>query len=148
MNWLPAIGLALTVGAPMKESPKKAEPPSLVGEWECVEFIGGGRTATANEVAQIGIRMEFTADGKFRCREGKRDYPEGTYKRDPGKDPAEVDYTAGGIMKGNKGIYKVEKDTLTICVAEGGADRPTKFESPAGTRVMLVTFKRVEKKKE
>src|SRR5215213_705958 len=128
MNWLPALGLALAVGAPgPKEAPKKAEPPSLVGEWECVEFIGGGRMAMANEVAQIGIKIEFTADGKFRGREGKREYADGKYTTDPTKDPAEVNYAAGGIPKENKGIYKVEKDTLTMCVAEGGGARPTTF---------------------
>src|SRR5262245_27417208 len=148
MNWLPAIGLAVVVGAPGTKDPaKKVEPPAIVGEWECVDFTGGGRKATAKEVAEFGIRMEFTADGKFRCRQGTQDFPDGTYKIDSAKEPAEVDYAAGGIMKGNKGIYRIDKEMLTICVAEGGGDRPTKFEAPAGTRIMLVTFKRVEKKK-
>ena len=145
---LTAVGLALLVGTPApKEAPKKADVPSIVGEWECSSFMGGGRAATPNELSQIAIVMEFTADGKFRSQEGKARHT-GKYTINASKDPAELDYAAGGIAKGNHGIYKVDKDTLTICVAEGGGVRPTKFESPAGTRIMLLTFTRVEKKKE
>ena len=78
------------------------------------------------------IGMEFAADGKLQFRFG----PEQgacTYTADPSKDPAELDYASDKGGRGNKAIYKVEKDMLTFCFAEGGGDRPTKFESPAGT---------------
>jgi len=146
MNWLPALGLALAVGAPApKEAPKKAEPPSIVGEWECVECTAGGRTASAEELDDLQCGYKFTADGKFQSRWGKQVF-EGTYTTDSAKDPAQMDCVSDKTGKVGQLIYKVEKDKLTICGAEGGRDRPTKFESPAGTRIMLLTFKRVEKK--
>jgi uncharacterized protein (TIGR03067 family) len=146
MNWLPALALALMVGAPgPKEAPKKADSPSIVGEWECVELVGGGRKADAKEASQC--HYEFTADGKFRVNWGGQNI-EGTYTTDAKKDPAEIDCATGNAAKKNLGIFKVEKDTLIHCFADGGGDRPTKFESPAGTRILLLTFKRVEKKKE
>ena len=91
------------------------------------------------------MQAQFTADGKFRGRFGP-ETSEGTYTTDPAKDPAQIDCVSGKAAKSKGGIFKVEKDTLTLCFAEGDAARPTKFESPAGTRIMLLTFKRVEKK--
>ena len=138
------IGLTVAVAAPgPKDAAPKKDPPVIVGEWRCVELLGGGRAVPAEMLPEIVF--EFTADGKFRCREGAEERPEGTYTADPAKEPGEVDYAAGGIAKKNKGIYKVEKDTLTVCFTEGGGDRPTAFESPAGDRILLLTFKRVKK---
>jgi uncharacterized protein (TIGR03067 family) len=149
MNWLPAIGLALAIGAPgAKEAPKKAEVPTIVGEWECVEFISAGRKATAKQVSEMRLVFEFTVDGRFRVRPGTKDATEGTYSTDTAKDPAQLNYTPAKNAKEIQGIYRVEKDTLTICVTGGGGERPTKFESPAGAPIVLLTYKRVEKKKE
>jgi len=149
MNSFLALGVAFTLLAPApKDAPKKA-PPAIVGEWECVEFTGGGRTATPIEMKEIGyIGYEFTAEGKFRMRKRDEVTSEGTYNFDSSKDPAELNVIVAKNGRFAASIYKVEKDTLILCSAEGGKDRPTKFESPAGTRIILMKLKRVEKKKE
>jgi uncharacterized protein (TIGR03067 family) len=148
MNTFVALGLAIVVGAPgQKDAPKDKVPP-LVGEWACTKLVGGGMELTELDGLQVSrMRFEFTADGKARVKQGD-EFFEGTYTTNAKKDPAELDLSmaANGKDKTAELIYKVEKDTLVICMTKSGTERPTKFESPAGTRVMLITFTRVEKK--
>jgi uncharacterized protein (TIGR03067 family) len=146
MHWFPAIGLAVLLGAPgPKEDPKKADTPSIVGDWVCTKCVADGREFP--EEALTSIKMSFTADGKMNFKFGAQ---EGvcTYAVDPSKDPPAVDYKSDKAAKGNQGIYKVETHSMTFCFAEGGRDRPAAFASPAGSRILLLTLARVEKKKE
>jgi len=135
------IGLAVVVGAPAKDDPKK-DAPAIVGEWTPTESLQSGKPHNPPE----GTTITFTADGKVILREGKAGKPEeGTYKIDPRKDPAEIDIVPPDKDKGPPviGIYKIEKDNLVMCVMMG-TDRPKKFESPEGTEIMLITLQRVK----
>src|SRR5262245_60335096 len=112
MNWLPVVGLALTIAAPgAKDAPKKPAAPTIVGEWECTEFVAGRQKAAAEEAKSIGL--ECGADGKLAFRFGGQ-ADEGTYTTDTAKDPAEVEYGTSRVAKKNFGIFKIEKDTLTF----------------------------------
>ncbi len=142
LNWLPAFGVAFALAAPVPKDPKKPESPSIVGKWECVKFEAAGRTTTNEELKEISL--EFGADGKCKIRFGEDS--ESTYATDAAKVPAEIDFVSEKTRKAKGAIYKLEKDSLTLCLGDGNAARPTKFESPAGTRIMLMTFKRVPKK--
>jgi uncharacterized protein (TIGR03067 family) len=139
------LALALVVTAPGPKDPPKKEPRSIVGEWACTECVAGGQAATKDELSEI--KLEFGSDGTFRFEFGPQ-RATGTYTSDRTKDPAELDYVNDRISKGNQAIFKIEKDTLTICLAEGGRARPNAFVSPPGSRLVLMTMKRVEKKKE
>src|SRR5688572_11344223 len=91
MNWSAAIGLALVIAAPgLKDPPKKG--PSLVGEWSCASIAFGGAV-----VANPGQTFEFTPDGKVHNRKPGPDgfIKVGQYKADPGKDPAEFEWSLG-----------------------------------------------------
>ena len=89
--------------------------------------------------------MEFATDGtvvlKERGKEIKADY-----KVDMKKEPAELELSisAGGMATTMRGIFKIDGDTLTICLAFAG-DTPTKFESPEGAMTTLITLKRRKK---
>jgi uncharacterized protein (TIGR03067 family) len=145
------LSLALVVAAPnLKDDPKKA--PEIVGQWVLEKMSVGGK-----EAGRVGREMvyEFTADGQWLI---KRDgvlnkTPPREIKYDTKAKPATVDviYTAavagkGGTSRNMLGIYKVEKDTLTICFSPNGGERPTKFEPVEGIPVMLMTLTRVKKK--
>ena len=147
MNALLILGLVLAAPG-VKDAPKKAEPPGLVGEWAVEGLVRGGKEFPV--AAAEGMSIEFKADGKFQVRiKGQDAKEEGTYKTVAGKDATEIDMITG-TNETAPGLFKVEKDKLTLCIDDRGAGavRPAGFESPAGSRVMLMTLKRVEKKKE
>ena len=45
-----------------------------------------------------------------------------------------------------KGIYELKGDTLRICGAGQGGERPKEFKSDEGSDAMLLTFRREKKK--
>ena len=139
------VGLALVLAAPAKKDPPGKDPPSLVGEWVADKVVLGGQDLAPQGVD--AMRIEFAADGTVTMRRGGQKPEAGAYKADPKKDPAQID-----IIPPEKngppayGIYKVDGDTLTLAVIPGkDMERPKKRESPAGSMVMLMTFKRAKK---
>jgi len=71
----------------------------------------------------------------------------GTYKLDASKSPITFDAVVkGGTFDGKTllGIVKVDGETLTMAFAEPGKERPTKFESAAGSGVVLSVYKKAK----
>jgi uncharacterized protein (TIGR03067 family) len=145
MNALLIVGFVLAAPG-VKDPPKKAEPPTLVGAWKLESMVGGGQVAPVGDLGHM--TLEFGADGTLQIRLGDEKALGGTYKTVAGKDASEIDITVTAKNELAPGLFKVEKDTLTLCFDDRGkgAVRPSGFESPAGSRVMLMTLKRVEKK--
>ena len=136
------LGLALAVAAPGPKDPPKKDAPSVVGEWVAESAVERGRPLQPPP----GTTWRFTSDGKSVLTLGGRDPAEGTYKADAGKAPAALDVSAGPTGKPLKAIFRVEGDTLTVALIDGDTDRPTAFESPAGSKVILMVLKRAPKK--
>jgi uncharacterized protein (TIGR03067 family) len=142
------IAVAAAIAAPAAKDAPKKDTGSLVGEWLAEKGVAGGKELPMPEG---GVGFNFNADGTMLMWEGKRTPKALRYTADPKKDPPEFDVLPAdgkperGIFVG---IYKVEGDRLTVCVATGpqGTARPTKFESPDGSEHRLVVFKRVKKK--
>jgi uncharacterized protein (TIGR03067 family) len=143
------VGLAVSLAAPAPKEPPKKEP-SIVGEWVGEKLVMGGKEVPPAKGVK-GMRFTFAEDGKFTAH-GDADKPDtGTYKIDAKKDPPELDLIVptGKATEATLGIYKIEGDTLTICITftfgQKGAKRPAKLESPDDSDVMLMTFKRAKK---
>jgi uncharacterized protein (TIGR03067 family) len=134
VNCLQVTFLTLFAAAPaLKESDRP-----LLGEWLCTP------RAVPGEVGELDscYSWEFKAGGKIVLRLKDYEPAEWRYTTDPAKNPAHIDWSDGEDTV--PGIYKVEGDTLTICYSHNPAnDRPTRFESPKGTRLILLTFKRM-----
>jgi len=129
------LTVAVVVAAPVGK--EKVEPAKIEGEWVVEKYIQGGKV---NE-KRTGMHFAFV-DGKVMVKEEGADIG---YTVDPKKSPATIDLITG--KENILGIYKIEGDILTICFPKGGTtERPTKFESPDESPVVLMTLK-LEKKK-
>lgn len=87
--------------------------------------------------------VKITAD-KMIGKKGGKDDPS-TYKTDASKTPAHIDMVGKGFDgKDEKvyGIYKLEGETLTICVVESdkAEDRPKEFKTEKGKKAMIMTL--------
>jgi uncharacterized protein (TIGR03067 family) len=133
--------LAIAVGAPAAKDPPKKDDVTLVGEWSVENAIESGK----QDNPPPGTTWTFTADGKSILKVGGMALGDSTYTADSKKTPSTVDVEAGPLGKKLVGIYKAEKDTLTLCIAEGDKERPKEFESPAGSKIVLITLKRIKK---
>jgi uncharacterized protein (TIGR03067 family) len=115
------------------------------GTWSVTSMVRDGQEAPADITASIrrvveGDHVTWTRDGKSFA--GTR------VEYDTSKMPYALDLIPDGGPNRDKhvpGIYKLEGDELTICVADAGEPRPTAFEAPAGSKRTLQKFKRTER---
>ena len=113
----------------------------LEGTWQLVSAVKDGKGTPKETVDKIRVVIK---DGKHTVLFGKDEVAkEIPFKLDPAKSPKEVTDTLPD-GKEIKGIYKIDGDTMTSCVAEPGKDRPKDFESKAGSGHTLRVFKRVK----
>jgi len=133
------LALAATIAAPaLKDKPPPG--PELVGEWVVASYIVGGKEAAP------GVHIRFTGDGSATFSGGlSPSTQEGTYTINVTKFPAEVNILFGeSRAEPMIGIVKMEGDNLILCFGPVGS-RPTKFESPEGSKFGLLTLKRATK---
>lgn len=139
--------VALSLGAPsLKEVPKK-EAPSIVGNWNIESVVVAGmKIPITNEALEFSKENKVTPTNAVGAAGIVYDY-----KIDISKPLAELDWINPGGRLGQtlKGIFKIEGDALTICMDKDlSGPRPTQFESPPGSTVILWTLKRAAKKKD
>jgi uncharacterized protein (TIGR03067 family) len=139
LSVLVLLGVALASGGVAVGGDAKAELKKFQGEWAVESAQLGGKPLPAAEAEKI--TLTFTG-GKVRRRYGDVE-KEGRFKIDPGKKPPQIDLTVED--KSVEGVYAFKKGKLTLCVAEKGQGRPTKFESPAGSKTFLAVLRRVKK---
>jgi uncharacterized protein (TIGR03067 family) len=106
------------------------------GPWSVVSLTAGGKAAPQEQVKLL----QFTFRGEKLTLSILDQTKEGTFKVNPGKNPPQFDLQLEG-KKPNRGIYRLEKDSLTLCFSED-EERPTRFESQPGTRTILIVLKR------
>ncbi len=140
------IGLLLAADDP--KDAKKKDLGQLKGTWTASSIEYAGEKVESDIIKGLtvvidGDKMTIKGDSAEIEKYGKA-----TLKIDPTTTPKVIDISiTGGDEKGTtfEGIYEVGKDELKLCVALAGKERPTKFESRAGTQEVLAVFKREKK---
>jgi uncharacterized protein (TIGR03067 family) len=148
MRWVCSMMavLVVTLWAPSGRADAKDTPKALQGKWK---LVGGERNGKAIPEGEVPAGT-VTFDKEGRVTASVTDYEmEGTVKFDLTKKPKtlEVTHTKGPDKdKKQFGIYKLEKDKLTVCVASPGKpeeERPASFTTKDSEHVLFV-FERVK----
>jgi len=144
MNTIGWLSLALVASAPaLKDAPKK--PNDLTGDWVLKDI-----TIAGTILPPSNLLFTFGPDGKWIVvRDGNEVVTTArSYKFDPKADPPTVelfsDISSENITR-REGIYKIEGDTLTMCVAKAKDPRPTRFDSTRENGHTVYVLKRKTK---
>jgi uncharacterized protein (TIGR03067 family) len=130
-----------------KEEAVMKDMKALSGMWTVVSAERDGKKLTDEQLK--GITLTYDGTGKASVKKGDQLLFDGTIRIDPTKKPKTQDatQTSAGENKGKTtlSIYEVDGDTLKICSAEPGKDRPTEFSAKPGSGHFLREFKREKK---
>ena len=110
------------------------------GTWQCASKVVNGKTEDPAGWVVIHAGDAYT------LKKGDKVVSAGTNKRDKTVTPHTIDATPSvGNGKGQTalGIYEVKGDTMRLCLAPAGKDRPKAFASAEGSGHILEAWKRV-----
>ena len=137
------VGFLLLVSV-SQDTPEHAELDRHQGVWQAVAFVRDGESTPKAIVETITRTVE--GDHVVWKRDGKA-FAGTTLKLEPTADPKHLEVVPDGGPSRDKtvlGIYKLEGETLTICMADPDVPRPSAFEAPKGSLTTLMTFRKVE----
>jgi uncharacterized protein (TIGR03067 family) len=133
----------LAADDPSGDARKKLD--QLQGEWVAVSFEANGEAVPTDKAGwHVVVKGE-----KVSIRFGMVRY-EGILVAAGGRKNPRLDVTrttGEGVEAGSMdtmGIYKLDKDKLTVCYrfTKGGGSRPTAFDAGRGSDAMMQVFKR------
>jgi uncharacterized protein (TIGR03067 family) len=121
---------------PEPVSSTKAHLKKIQGTWIAVRLIEKGVDVTKKEA--LNLVFVFKKDQITVSEKGRREKPAG-FKLDARKKPYTIDiFPEQGRDDVVRGIYKFDKDELTIAFVEGkNKARPKKFDDKDSSRIVL-----------
>ena len=122
-----------------------AEPDEELKKFQGKWVIAAANLAGKDHI-DLFAGMKLTVTGADYAIDFTDNSDKGTIKLDPGKTPKQIDLSTrkDGPFKGRNlpGIYEFKNDTVVLCLNSEKQKRPTKFEAPEKTPIMLLTFRR------
>src|SRR5271166_4250212 len=137
-----SLAVCLCAGLAVAQGSAKEDLEKQQGTWVAVSFRHDGQ-ATPQEIVRT-ITRTVKGDHVVWKRDGKS-FAGTALVLDPGKDPKAIDVIAdGGPTRGKRvlGIYKIENNKLTLCMADPDQPRPREFKAEEGSGNTLMVFTR------
>ena len=114
---------------------------AMAGKWKIEKAEAGGKEVESDDLKTvlltiIGERYEVLVKDKQDA---------GTLKIDETQMPKAIDSTdteGDDVGKVIKAIYEISGDTMRVCYALDGGERPTEFATKPDTALLLITYKR------
>jgi RNA polymerase sigma-70 factor (ECF subfamily) len=126
------------------EARTKSDRDRLQGTWRAVSLRHSGSDEPKADIGKASLRLTFAADKVTVHLAGQS--KEGTYQLNPGRTPREIDIIIQGEKGSGDGIYKIEGDTLTLCLQDANkGGRPKGFAADEGSHATLIVLRRVKK---
>jgi uncharacterized protein (TIGR03067 family) len=152
MRTIAGLVLGLLVAGTAADGQDKKDPPKLEGTYIIVGLEAGGEKLPAElfeKAPEADRTIVIKGDKLIATKGGKEDAIE--FKTDTSKTPAHITTTEkkpDGKTETSYGIFKVDGDTLIICMVESGkeADRPKEFKTTKDNKAMLMTLKKKKDK--
>ena len=141
------VALCLCAGLAAAQGLAEDDLQRQQGTWVAVSLRHDGQDAP-REIVQTITRTVEGAHVVWK-RNGK-DFAGTALELDPRQDPKAIDVIAdGGPARGKRvlGIYKLENDKLTLCMADPDQPRPREFKAEKGSGHTLMIFTRQETSK-
>ncbi|MBY0527653.1 MAG: TIGR03067 domain-containing protein [Gemmataceae bacterium] len=138
LRMMPAVAfVVLLLGA--QAAPKDEE--KFEGSWTVTAAEKRGKKVDEDELKKMKITIKGST---ISIGDGKRD-ESAEFKLDATKKPKTMDIIPGKEDKPVLGIYDLDGDTLKMCWARPGGERPSKFATDADSNTFLLVLKRAKK---
>jgi uncharacterized protein (TIGR03067 family) len=134
--------VVLCLSARAADDEAKKDQDQLQGDWSLVSGQRDGQDIPEDFAKSLkrnvkGNMTTVTRDGEPLAK--------GSFTLDPTKKPKTIDIKVEGMDMPVHGIYELEGDTLKICYAAPGEERPKEFAAKAGTGHTFAVWKRDKK---
>jgi uncharacterized protein (TIGR03067 family) len=137
--------IALLAAEPSTAEAKKTMR-ELEGVWNCESATINGRKLDEATVKSLKLTLKGE---QYKTERGDEVLFDSTYSLDTKADPKRIDMIGTeGDLKGKAalGIYKLDKDRLTMCYTMPGQERPKDFKSEEKSEAYLLIWRRAEKR--
>lgn len=122
----------------------KKDMKALEGEWSMVSSQREGMPLP--EIFMTDMKLSFK-DDQVLGELGPNKILNTKFKLDPAKKPKEIDYAPRDSEKGKPtlAIYELDGESLKLCQAAAGKERPTDFTAKIGSDRIFTTWKKNKK---
>ena len=141
MKLLPALVAALILLPSVAQADDAADLKKMQGTWKILKMQRGGMDAPPQFLKgkMVVEKKTFTLVMSANGMERKSPIE---VKIDSTKSPSRIDFVNKKGEVSNIGIYKLDGKKLTICFVRKDGERPSKFESKEGSKVMMMVLEK------